>query len=171
MTTKWFFPNSISQFGEVEQHVPWGEEAFVNVKTDDANYLSTTHELLHIANPSVNNLKMKTYYLYVTDFRMTALPSIIAGIEVEVNMKRGGRITDETIQLRQQDEFIGENRANYLLDNVTLYGSPTDLWDIPIVDSVLLSDPSFGVGLRYQSHPSWPHREHPMINYVRIRVW
>ena len=171
MTTKWFLPNTISQYGEVEQHVPWVEDKFIYVTTDDANYLSTTHELLHIANSAVNNLKMKTYFLYLTDFKISFLPDIISGVEVEVNMKRGGRITDDTVQLRYENEFMGENRATYTLDNSTVYGSPTDLWDVPALDSSILTDQSFGVGIRFQSHPSWPHREHPMINYVRIRVW
>lgn len=171
MTTKWFLPNLISQAYEVEQHVPWVESGFVYLKSDDGNYLSTTRELLHIANPTVNNLKMKTYYLYLSDFRMTGIPELISGIEVEVNMNRGGRITDETLQLRFNDEFIGENRATYTLDNIKMYGSPTDIWGITDLTREILTDPSFGVGLRFQSHPSWPHREHPKVNFVRIRVW
>jgi len=171
MTTKWFLPNLISQTAEVEQHVPWVETGFVYLKSDDGNYLSTTRELLHIANPTVNDIKMKTYYLYLAEFGISNLPDIIAGIEVEVNMNRGGRITDDTMQLRYNDEFIGENRATYTLENIKTYGSSTDTWGIENLTAEMLLDPSFGIGLRFQSHPSWPHREHPKVNYVRIRVW
>lgn len=170
MTTPWAFPSNISQEAEVEQHVSWADNYFA-VTTTDLVYLSTTKELLHISNTGVNNLKMKTYFLYLTGFSFLAMPDVISGVEVEVNMKRGGRITDEIIQLRYNNAFLGENRADYKLDNEKIYGSPTDLWDIPNLDSAILNDPSFGVGLRFQSHPNWPHKEHPMIGYVRIRVW
>jgi hypothetical protein len=172
MTTPWFYPNAVTQYGEIPQHVSWqGEENnWAYLRTTDA-YVSTTRELLHIANNSVNDLKMKTYYLYLTDFGIVDLPDPITGIEVEVNMKRGGRITDDTIQLRYNDEFIGDNRADYKLDNVKVYGAPDDLWDISNLTANMLTDPSFGLGLRFQSHPSWPHKEHPMLNFIRLRVW
>ena len=171
MTTKWFLPNTITQTAEIVQHVAWREENnFANLKTLDANYISTTRELLHIANNSVNDLKMKTYYLYLTDFNIVGLPDTISGIEVEIDMKRGGRITDETIQLRYNNEFIGVNRADYKLDNYKLFGGATDRWELETIDATMLTDSNFGLGLRFQSHPAWPHREHPMINYIRLRV-
>ena len=172
MTTQWYYPQTIAQYAEVEQHVSWtGEENnYVYLRNADLSYISTTKELLHIANPTTHDLVMKTAYLYLTDFRLAGLPDVISGVQLEVNMRRGGRITDETIQLRYNDEFIGRNSANMPLNDVTLYGSETDLWELDNLTPSILSDPSFGVGIRYQSHPAWPHREHPMINYIRLRV-
>lgn len=170
MTTPWAFPNTITQVAEVENHIPWTDNYYA-IKTEDPVYLSTTDDLLHISNRDVNGLRMKTYYLYLTGFSFLTLPGTINGIELELNMKRGGRITDDTIQLRYDGNFIGENKADYKLDNIKTLGGPDDLWDIPTLSPEIVSDASFGVGLRFQSHPSWPHREHPMINYARIRVW
>jgi hypothetical protein len=172
MTTEWFLPNLITQTAEVAQHIAWaGEEnGFVYMKNADLSYVSTKKELLHIANPTTNNLKMKTYYLHLEDFNITGLPEVISGIEVEVNMTRGGRITDETVQLRYDGELIGRNSADYKLDNVKVYGAPDDLWELDTLTPEMLLDPSFGVTVRFQSHPSWPHREHPMINFIRLRV-
>jgi len=171
MTTPWFYPYAITQYAEVPQHVSWAgsENNYADLRTDDGAFLSTTGELLHIANPSVNDLKMKTWYLYLTDFRLTNIPAVISGVQVEIDMRRGGRITDETVQLRYQDQFIGENRADYALDNRKVYGGDQDLWSAALTPS-MLSDTSFGLGIRFQSHPSWPHREHPMLNYIRLRV-
>ena len=171
MTTPWFYPGTITQYGEIPQHVSWqGEENdWAYLRTTDA-YVSTTRELLHVANSTVNDLKMKTYYLYLTDFGIADISDPILGIEVMIDMKRGGRITDETIQLRYQDDFIGDNRASYPLDNNKIYGSETDLWDTTNLTASMLTDASFGLGIRFQSHPSWPHKEHPMLNYIRLRV-
>ena len=171
MTTPWFYPYAITQYAEVPQHVSWAgsENNYADLRDNDGAFLSTTRELLHIANPTVNNIKMKTWYLYLTDFRLTNIPAEVSGVQVEIDMKRGGRITDETVQLRYQDQFIGENRADYLLDNRKVYGSDSDLWSTIITPS-MLADSSFGLGIRFQSHPAWPHREHPMLNYIRLRV-
>ena len=171
MTTPWFYPNAVTQYGEIPQHVSWqGEDNnWAYLRTTDA-YVSTTRELLHIANASVNDLKMKTYYLYLTDFGIADISDPILGIEVMIDMRRGGRITDETIQLRYNNDFIGDNRASYQLDNNKIYGSETDLWDTTGLTAGMLRDASFGLGIRFQSHPAWPHKEHPMLNYIKLRV-
>ena len=124
MTTPWFYPNAVTQYGEIPQHVSWqGEDNnWAYLRTTDAD-VSTTRELLHIANSTVNDLKMKTYYLYLTDFGIADISDPILGIEVMIDMRRGGRITDETIQLRYNNDFIGDNRASYQLDNNKIYGS------------------------------------------------
>jgi len=174
MSTLWFFPNNVIQSGEIIQHVAWkGEsEGFAAIKRAGSDFLVVEKDLLHISNPTTHDIKMKTYYLYLSDFRMTDLPGTIAGIEVAVNMKRGGRITDDTIQLRYNNDFIGLNKATASLENEKIYGGSLDLWDVEVpLTPEMLSDISFGVGLRFQSHPMWPHRESPMINHVKIRIW
>ena len=172
MPTPWFYSNLISQHAEVSVHIPWNGESngYLALKRDDGTVLTTSKTLVHIANPTVNDIKNKTNFLYLTDFRIIHMPSIISGVEIEISMGRGGRITDETIQLMHGNEFIGENRAFYKLDEITLYGGPTDVYGTTLTPE-LLSDPTFGVGVRYQSHPMWPHREIPRIDYIRLRVW
>jgi hypothetical protein len=169
MPTDWFYPNSVSQHAEVEQHIAWTDNgtSFSQIKKLDGTFLTTVKDLLHISNYTVNDIKMKTHYLYLKDFRIVP-PAAVAGIEVEVKVNRGGRITDDTVQLMYADQFIGDNQADFKLDVQKLYGRSTDLWGI--TDTVILSDPEFGIGVRFQSHPSWPHRESPKLD-KRERIW
>lgn len=170
MPTPWFYPNSVSQHAEVEQHVAWTDDNtnFSTIKNLDGMFLTTVKDLLHISNFTVNNIKMKTYYLYLKDFRIVNL-NPVSGIEVEVKVNRGGRITDDTIQLMYADQFIGDNKADFKLDIQKMYGSSSDIWSI--TDTSILTNSEFGIGIRFQSHPSWPHKESPKLDYVRLRVW
>lgn len=171
MPTQWTYPTIVTQYAEVDQHIPWDESKFAYLKFADGQYLPTTKELIHIANPNVNDIKNKTNYLFVKGFNFVDLPSEISGIEAEISVIRGGRITDETIQLMYNGEFISDNVANYSLDIVKLYGSSTSLWGDSNLNNTMLSDQEFGIGVRYQSHPMWPHRESPKLDFIRLRVW
>ena len=172
MPTPWFYSNSITQHAEDSSHISWSNEldGFTALKSNNAESIITTAEILHIANSNLNDFKMKTYFLNLVDFRITNLPSVITGLEVEISMNRGGRITDETIQLMFANSLIGENQAYYMLSVDTTYGSPTSTWEANLTPAIL-QDPTFGLSIRYQSHPSWPHRESPKIEYIRLRVW
>jgi hypothetical protein len=172
MSTQWFYPTTVSQYCEIPQHISWQDDGtgYSSIKYDDGNCLPTTAPLLHIANTVVNDVKMKTYFLVLTQYNVSDLPVAISGIETEISMNRGGRITDETIQLQYNGAFIGVNKADFSLDVKKSYGGPMDLWDANLTSGIL-TDPSFGIGVRFQSHPSWPHRESPKIDYIRIRVW
>jgi hypothetical protein len=170
MATDWFYCNNVTQTYEVIEHIPWVDtDDYFPIKHANGMFLSLSAPLLHIANSVVNDVKMKTYFLNLSDFQIKGLPDIISGVEVEINMNRGGRITDETIQLMYNGAFIGENRANFDLSPDKLYGSNTDLWGT-VLTSAILSSSTFGIGVRFQSHPSWPHSEYPRIDYIRIRV-
>jgi hypothetical protein len=172
MTTNWAFAGTIIQEAEVEQHARWrGEDTgFSGIKSDLYGAINTESDLYHVANPSVNNRKTKTYYLYLTNFNLINVPETISGVEVIIAMNRKGRVTDETVQLRYNNEFIGYNQADFKLDLIKLYGSDTNTWNAEITQSMVL-DSSFGVGIRFQSHPSWPHKDTPVIDYVKLRVW
>jgi len=172
MTTNWAFARTIIQEAEVPQHARWrGEETgFTGIKTDLYGAINTETPLFFIANPTVNNIRTKTYYLYLTNFRLIDIPDTISGVELLVAMDRKGRVTDETVQLRYDNEFIGRNMADFKLDQTKTYGADNDTWSADLT-SEIVSDPSFGIGIRFQSHPSWPHRDSPLINYVKLRVW
>jgi hypothetical protein len=172
MTTNWAFARTIIQQAEIPQHARWrGEEnGFTGIKTDLYGAINTESPLFHIANPTVNDIKTKTYYLYLTNFNLSNIPNTISGVELLIAMNRRGRVTDETIRLRHDDEFIGRNMADFKLDQTKTYGSDTDTWGAALT-SELISDSSFGVGIRFQSHPNWPHSDSPLINYVKLRVW
>jgi hypothetical protein len=172
MTTNWAFAGTIIQQAEVIQHAKWrGEDTgFSGIKTDLYGAVGTDSDLYHIANPTVNDIKTKTYFLYLTNFNLINVPNIISGVEVLIEMNRKGRITDETIQLRYNNEFIGRNMADFKLDQRKIFGSSTDNWSSELTRLMAMNS-SFGVGIRFQSHPDWPHKDSPLINYIKLRVW
>lgn len=168
MPTPWFYPSVVTQYCEADVHVPW-------ISVDDnftqINLVRTKTDLRHIANSLVNDMKMKTYFLVLTGFNFTNLPDTITGIEADINIRRTGRITDETIQLYKNGVGgLGGNVGTANLANQQLYGSANSLWGLETLDAVLL-DQNFGLVLRYQTHPSWPHQTTPNMEHVQIRVW
>ena len=84
-------------------------------------------------------------------------------------MNRLGRITDETVQLCRNNELIGDNHASLNLDLIKIYGSDTDNWNTNLTMSNIQNS-SFGVVLRFQSHPNWPHKSSPLIDAVELRI-
>lgn len=167
MPSSWSYPSSVTQYAEVPNHIAWRE---VGNEFTQLNFVTTVTDLKHISNTAVNDIKMKTYYLVLTGFQWTDLPTSIAGIEARINVKRLGRITDDTVSL-YLNQGIGENRANADLANDKTYGSETDVWGLETITSAMMNDPNFGLILRYQSHPSWPHSAAPIMQHVQIRVW
>ena len=171
MYTQWFFPTTVSQYAEIEEDIAWNDDnSFLNLKHADGTFLTLSRPLLRIANPTVNDIKMKTYYLKLTNFNVIFPFNQLNGVELELNMNRGGRITDDTIQLLYDDAAIGENLINLDLAPKKLYGGPTDLWGAALTQE-MIEDTSFGVLLRFQSHPAWPHREYAKIDYARLRFY
>lgn len=167
MPSSWSYPSSVTQYAEVPNHIAWRE---VGNEFTQLNFVTTVTDLKHISNTAVNDIKMKTYYLVLTGFQWTSLPTSIDGIQVQVNVKRLGRITDDTVSL-YLNQGIGENRANADLANDKIYGSETDVWGLETITPAMMNDPDFGLVLRYQSHPSWPHSAAPIMQHVQIRAW
>jgi hypothetical protein len=167
MPTKWTYPNTVTQYAESNTHVPW-----LNVGDDfeQMNLVRSKKDLLHIANSLMNDYTMKTYYLVVKEFDFFDLPEIISGIEVYVNIRRTGRITDDTVQL-YLNQPLGQNLATYQIDDIKTYGNETALWGVENLTPIMLDDPEFGIILRYQSHPTMPHQTAPYMEHVQIRVW
>lgn len=171
MPTNWTFPTSFNQFAEADNHIAWDSVSnYVYLRTDDGRYIKTVKSLTHVSNSSTGPRTNKTTYLLLTNFPFINLPTSISGIEVEIKIQRGGRINDDTVQLRLNDEFIGENKANLNLELFSKYGSSTDTWATGLTRDNLLN-PNFGIGIRFQSHLSYPHNDTPMLDYVKLRVW
>ena len=84
-------------------------------------------------------------------------------------MNRLGRITDETIQLCYNNESIGDNHASLALDLTKYYGGDTNKWNTNLTMTDIQNS-SFGVILRFQSHPDWPHKNSPLIEAVQLRI-
>lgn len=178
MPTSWTYPTVASQYTDSDVHIPWmhNNTEFINSSLDlttpqyEINQLHSAKDLLHISNTLVQDIKMKTYYLVLTGFDWKNLPGSVSGIEARINVRRTGRITDEAIHL-YQGAPIGTNQATLDLSNDKIYGNETFLWGLEEISLGMLNDPDFGIVLRYQSHPNYPHRVTPNIEHVQLRVW
>ncbi len=173
MTSTWALPRTISQYAEEgaeSAHIAWEEiDNFNSLKILDGKSIKTVKDLLHIARDPKHDIIQKTYFLKVTNFSFTDVPSTISGIEVRLSMNRHGRITDDTVQLTLRDQIIGENQANLDLGLKKIYGGENTLWESTLSAEDIL-DPSFGIVLRFQSHPHWPHRSSPLIDALELRI-
>lgn len=170
MSTNWTFSTIITQYAEDESHIAWKEENFDNIKSPTGRLVTTDGTLLHIARSPRNDITMKTYFLKATGFNFQNLPTTITGIECRLTMRRGGRVVDDTVQLCYQDNLIGDNQAGSNLDPIQVYGSNTDLWNTT-ANLNMVQDLSFGIVLRFKSHPSWPHRTAPSIDTVELQIY
>lgn len=174
MTTPWTLPQTVSQYAEAgaeSVHISWQNiDNFSAIKNLDLKSVGTVGNLEHIARSPKHDIKNKTWYLRVTGFNFIDLPETITGIEVRVSARRYGRVVDDTIQLCRNDSEIGENKAELTTLPAVIYGGAEDLWGIgPLTASDLL-DSTFGVTLRFQSHPNWPHRSPMYLDAVEIRI-
>ena len=160
MTTAWTAPTTSTQYAEVgaeSVHVPW-----------DDSLTSTYGSLEHIARSPKHDIRTKTYYLKATGFTFQNLPATISGVELRLSVKRRGRVTDETISLVVNDQ-ISENRATLDLAPTKTYGGETDKWSVGNLSLADLNS-NFGVLLRFQAHPHWPHKDAAFIEAVELRV-
>jgi len=174
MTTNWTTPTIFSQYAEPEAeqaHISWDDSTgFGALLNNDQQSVGTNGTLYHIARSPKTDLKTKTYYLKFQGFNFTNLPGTVSGIECRLSSSRRGRITDETIQLCLDNDLIGENRADLNLDPIKIYGGNADLWSTESLSMSNIQDSKFGVVVRFQSHPSFPHRDGAYINAVELRI-
>ena len=165
MTTPWTSPRSITQYAE-----PGAEAAHVAWVTLPYFPIKTQRDLRHIArSPKIDDTD-RTWYLLCTGCDFGSLPEVITGLAVRVNANRRGRITDETIQLFSKGTAVGKNRADMDLSPQKIYGGETDLWDAGLTPDDL-QDPGFGVLLRFQSHPHWPHKDSAILDLVELQIY
>ena len=173
MTTNWTLPTTVTQYpeqGGENAHIEWDNSTeFSGLTNLDGKFVKTTSDLIHIAREPRHDITQKTYYLKVTGFNFTALPETLSGIEMRLSMNRGGRITDETIQFCLNDTLIGDNQATLDLDPTKIYGGEDTIWNSNLT-LANIQDPLFGVVLRFQSHPRWPHKSSPLIDAVELRI-
>jgi hypothetical protein len=173
MTSNWTLPTSVIQYAEpgAENYdVSWNDvNNFHSLKYRDGRYIKTSRDLLHIAIQPKHDFVEKTYFLKIIGFNFINLPNTLSGIEMRLTMNRYGRISDETIQLCLDDNLIGDNQTKLGLDPITIYGSNIDVWNsaLTITD---IKNPTFGVILRFRSHPNWPHKNSALIDAVELRV-
>lgn len=174
-----FTPTTVTQ----ESDNPTEEIGWTSSFTANQGYLlnsrwRTVADLTHLSNPAMGDMRTRTQKLVCTNFQMSNLPDTISGIQLELKTQRNGRIVDQQIQLTYQGQELGKNNFIYLTDieghlpitNDTYYGGPADLWDCELTPNMLL-DPSFGVILKFQSHPYYPHRQTMYLDSVKLTVY
>jgi hypothetical protein len=171
-----YYPSVVTQLGE-EPNIAWVTTVPSNGVFLLQRRWQTAEPLKHIANPASGPIRDSTFALVCTGFNIPLLDEI-NGIEVRVTGQRNGRIADETIQLVYQDQAIGRNNFSYETDeegrlplfNNTVYGGSEDLWGSEITTN-MLQDASFGVILKFQSHPYYPHSSDMQIESVSLTVY
>jgi hypothetical protein len=172
-----FIPSEMLGAQPDEHEITW--QGFI---TNNEGYLlnkrwKTIRPLKHIANPATGDIRERTQALIVKGFN---IPNDISptGIKVEINGQRNGRICDEIIQLWYQGELIGDNNFFYLTDangnlkitNQSTYGGPANTWGTALT-SEMLSDPEFGIMVKFQSHPYFPHQDIMILDSVSLTVY
>jgi hypothetical protein len=172
-------PTNISQYAEVDEHIAWHDDFSPLTAINGNNGVYTVKPLYHISRSPKYDLTNKTWYIQATGFTFENLPETISGITASIKIERGGRITDDTVQICYQGQLISENKAasimdprshRTLLDTVTVYGGATDTWKIENLSLAMVQDSSFGIVIRYQSHPHWPHKTSPIIRAVELAI-
>jgi len=173
MNSNWALPTSISQYAEPgaeDHHVSWiDDNNFEGLKQVNDGSVKISRDLLHIAKQPNHDLVEKTYFLKLTGFNFNNLPDVVSGIEMRLTMKRYGRISDETVQLYLDNDVIGDNQASGSVDPVNLYGGEDDNWNTNLSISDV-QNPTFGLLVRFRSHPKWPHKSSALIDAVEIRI-
>jgi hypothetical protein len=175
MTTEWTVPTNIIQYAEPggeSVHIPWDDShGFDVLKSADVRGVRSLGRLSHISRSPKHDILNKTYYICATGFDFHNLPEVLSGIELLLLATRYGRVTDDTVELVLRGESLGENQASSGIFPEKIYGSPTNLWNAKNLSVNDLRDSSFGVAIRFCSHPHWPHRDPVIISGVRMRIY
>ncbi len=164
---KWHYPVSVTQFAEDPSHISWDAAGdFVYIKSKNLSKTKTIKPLVHIPVNQGLTIRNKTYFLDCK-FDMTREIGQITGLQIEIQMDRGSRIIDDTIQLIKDNQVIGENIASSDSNERKIYGPGWGLdWSLDPY-SIALGD--FGVRLRFQSNYKTPHSTVPAIDFIRAR--
>jgi hypothetical protein len=174
MATDWTNPRQITQYAESGAeniHIRWDDSnGFSDLKSANSGSVGTLEKLLHIARSPKPDINSKTYYLKLTNYIFSNLPDTISGIELRINSRRAGRITDDTVTLALGNQFLGDNQANLEINPIKIYGGEQFLWGLRNISKETLQDESFGVVVRFKSHPHWPHSDPMDLISVQLRI-
>jgi hypothetical protein len=173
-----YYPSRVIQTSSLpDQEIGWTQYSIGNSEYLLGSRWKTNKPLLHISNPATGDLRNSTWTLTCTGFNIPLL-NTITGIKLNVKARRNGRIVDDIIQLTYQGSAIGANNFSYITDseghflllNDTYYGGEFDLWESEVTPS-MLTDPSFGIILKFQSHPFYPHNCEMYLDSVSLTVY
>jgi hypothetical protein len=174
-----YYPTQVNLTSDApDQEISWQNIPSVNETYLLNSRWKTVDELTHLSNPATGDLRTRTWASVCTKFNIPLITTEILGISLTINAQRNGRIVDEIIQSTYQGQLIGVNNFSYETDieghlkltNKTTYGNETDLWGASITKEIL-NDPSFGVILKFQSHPFYPHQCGMFLDSVCLTVY
>jgi hypothetical protein len=165
---RWYYPISIDQTFEDASHIPWDSTGnFIHLKSKDLSRTSTVLPLKHIPVSQTVSIRNKTWFLHCR-FQLGTEMGQVNGIQVQIQMDRGSRIIDDTIQLDKNGELLGENQATLDMLPLKTYGNAWGLnWSN--IDPYELASENFGLRLRFQSSFTTPHATTPSIDFIRMR--
>lgn len=140
--------------------------------------IHTNKDLHHLVNTAVGGIRNKTFSLHFTNFNVdNTVPNVITGIEVILKTRRNGRVYDDVIALSHAGNVISDNKTSYetdsyehlKVDDYMKYGGQQDTWGLDTMATrALVSDPTFGITLRFQAHPHFPHRSGMKVDSLQI---
>ena len=160
-----YIPGSVATESTTPVDIGWTSSPTSNLGYLMNSVWRTNSDLVHLSNPAAGDVRTQTETLVLTNFSIP-ITTIITGIQFDLKVQRFGRIVDQLIQLTYQGVPIGQNKTNYITDNLgnlpitndSIYGGPTDLWGVDVTPD-MLNDPSFGVLLKFQAHPYYPCKQ------------
>ena len=136
----------------------------------------TVRNIRHLSNPSVGDIRERTWFINYLNFAVDdSMPNVITGIKLFTKCRRRGRVFDETIALRYNGNIVSGNKTSYITDveqhlyknDIMTYGGEGDLWGT-IITPDMVRDPSWGITMRFQAHPMYPHNDGMQIDKVQI---
>lgn len=174
-----YYPSKVEQISDApDVEIAWTATNFTSDRLPPTQFkIYTSQDLKHISNPACGDLRNQTWTLRYTGFNIPE-ETQVSGIQLNIIANRNGRIVDETVQLTYNNELIGDNNFIYITDeeghlpvkNETVYGSSQDLWGSNVT-SDMISDQTFGVNLKFQSHPYYPHSCGMIIESVTLTIF
>lgn len=174
---KTYYPTQVTTTSTSEVEIGWTSDIISRSGMFMNRRWTTLAPLKHRANSATGGLRDTTHAIIFTGFNIDPIDTV-NGIKLEIMAQRNGRVADETIQLYYQGTPIGANNFQYETDadgrltvvNHSIYGGPDDLWSSEITPS-MLQDPSFGVFLRFQSHPYYPHSSTITLDMISLTIY
>jgi hypothetical protein len=151
-------------------------------------YAVSSKPLYTISGLWMEKFLSNTSQLWCTGYNFSDTGGQVVGIEFQLEIFRQARIEDLLIQLTLGGELIGENYASTVnpvqsdmysgdfttpltpVNDLNIYGGPSDLWGITGLTSANIADPSFGVVVSFKSNAIYPHRDLAYLDQAGLRI-
>jgi hypothetical protein len=187
MTTRYYNPTTIIEHSEetdlIQPIIGWN----INGEITPTNCITSKQPLYTISGLWMEKFLSNTAELWCTNLNIPDAELPVAGIEFYLDMHRFSRIEDLRIQLRLNNDYIGNNIASPInpvqsnmytgenspllpiIGDVNTYGGPTELWGNTLTSADISSE-SFGIAISFRSNQIYPHRDLVIINQIGIGI-